>query len=82
MFFLLLVAAQFFELLSDFALEIIQAQTRSGGGAGGGAGGSMVVLQRTNALSAASVQLTELQDALLALLDKLDSLLDDFATGF
>jgi len=75
-------AAQFFQLLGDFALEILDThagQSAAGeeGGGAGRTGGSMAVLQREGVLEAAMSHLQQVQEAVLVLLDKLDARCED-----
>ena len=84
-----LVAAQFFQLLGDFALEIIEtqeiieAQTRREASAGvamqvgwvGGGGGEGMAVK--GVLGTAMRQLAQVQDAILAMLNALDDSCED-----
>ena len=75
-------AAQFFQLLGDFALEILDSHAGQSTGEGEstrhvGTAMPMPVLQREGVLEAAMSQLLKLQEAVLALLDRLDSRCED-----
>ena len=78
-----LVAAQFFQLLGDFAIEIIEAQARFEASAGrvveagwarGGVGDGLDVKE---VLTAALLQLAQVQEGILAVLNMLDDKCED-----